>query len=98
MKFGISDKSYDLLKAEFQKYPEIEKILIFGSRALGTFHNGSDIDLALFGEKISAESILGLSAKLNEISPIAYKVDLIHFETLENEALKEHILRVALPF
>ena len=47
--FGISDKSYQILQQYFARKPNIEKVVIFGSRARGTCRNGSDIDLALFG-------------------------------------------------
>ncbi|MGV3630005.1 MAG: nucleotidyltransferase family protein [Bacteroidota bacterium] len=96
--FGISDSSYTLIKKELSIHPEIEKIIIFGSRAMGNFKTGSDIDLALYGKKISAQMLLDLSAILNEKLPIPYKIDLIHFDSLENQELKAHILRVGQGF
>ena len=96
--FGISDSSYTLIKKELSIHPEIEKIIIFGSRAMGNFKTGSDIDLALYGKKISAQMLLDLSAILNEKLPIPYKIDLIHFDSLENQELKAHIFRVGQDF
>lgn len=90
--FGIFDKSYKLIIASFQKYPEIEKAIIFGSRALGNYKRGSDIDVALIGNNISLKIISAISAKLNEELPIPYHIDVINFNSTHNEELKNHIL------
>ena len=49
--FGLSDNVVEELREVFRKYGNIRRVLIFGSRAKGTSHAGSDIDLAM--EKIS---------------------------------------------
>ena len=90
--FGIYDKSYDLILGEISKYPAIEKAVIFGSRAMGDYKKGSDIDIAVFGKKIDRDMILTLHSNLNEILPVPYYVDVVHFETLNSEPLKKHIL------
>lgn len=45
--FGITEKSYQLLLDAFVKYQEVEEVILFGSRAKGTYKKGSDIDLAI---------------------------------------------------
>ena len=90
--FGIYAKSYDLLIAAIQDFPEIEKAVIFGSRALGNYKKGSDVDLAIFGEAINHRTTVRLSAKLNEELPIPYFFDVVNFNTIDNVNLKEHIL------
>ena len=37
----------------FGKYPEVERVISYGSRAMGNYREGSDIDLTLIGEKVS---------------------------------------------
>ncbi len=44
----------------FAQFPSIQRVILFGSRARGTHRVGSDIDLALVGESVSA-----IRAKLN---------------------------------
>ena len=88
--FGISEKSYQLIKRILLVFPEISTVKIFGSRALGNFKNGSDIDLALVGDKIEEEHIKELNA-LFLGSSIPYKIDLIHYNTITNDDLKKHI-------
>lgn len=85
--FGISDKSYQILQNYFQQAENIDKVVIFGSRALGTYRNGSDIDLALFGKNLN---MIKINAELEELQT-PYMYDVLEYETLQNQALKDHI-------
>jgi predicted nucleotidyltransferase len=91
MNFGISEKSYTLILSAFHKFPEVEKVLIYGSRAIGNYKSGSDIDLAVSGANISTETILKLKTLLEQELPIPYYFDITHYETISNSALKKHI-------
>ena len=48
---GIKKDVIEEIKAIAQKY-DIDKVLLFGSRARGDFHRASDIDLAVEGEQV----------------------------------------------
>lgn len=89
--FGIYNKSYSLILGAISEIPEIEKAIIFGSRAMGDYKMGSDIDIAIFGADLNFAITTRLQGKLNERLPIPYFVDVVHYETLNNEALKKHI-------
>ena len=90
--FGIYNRSYELLLQAIKQFPEIEKSVIFGSRAIGNYKNGSDVDLAIFGKKINFKITSCLHGTLNEELPIPYFFDVIDFNTLNNIDLKKHIL------
>ncbi len=92
--FGITPKSYQLIQDTFPKYPEIEEVIIFGSRAKGTYKHGSDIDLAIKGKHCNNKIAMNISGILNEELPIPYKIDIVSYNDLSNEDLKEHIDRV----
>jgi predicted nucleotidyltransferase len=47
MEYGLSDMTRDILNGIFRKYPEIRQVVLYGSRAKGNYHTGSDIDLSL---------------------------------------------------
>ena len=70
--------------------PEIETIRLFGSRAMGNAKPGSDIDLALMGPLLTKQILQQLQSTLNERLPIPYHIDLLHYDTLHNPALKQH--------
>jgi uncharacterized protein len=90
--FGLSDRTMQQLSEALSRFPSVERAAIFGSRALGNFKNGSDIDLALFGSVVDEKTVLRLSALLNEELPLPYHVDVISFELCGNDELKRHIL------
>ncbi|HEV7350983.1 nucleotidyltransferase domain-containing protein [Telluribacter sp.] len=95
--YGISERSYGLLREAFQKYPEVEEVLIFGSRAKGTYRKGSDIDLAIKGLRCSTQTAADLAGYLNEQVPIPYSVDVVYYDGLKQAELKAHIDRVGKP-
>ena len=77
-----------------KKHPNIEKAVLFGSRAKGNFTDASDIDIALFGEitKFEAEHI---RSDLEEL-PIIQKFDVIAYHEIKNPRLKSHIDRAGI--
>ena len=95
MGFGISDGAFEELKKNFEDY-FIEKKLIFGSRARGDYKYNSDIDIAIFGE-ISRREFIRLYGDLME-SDCIYKIDLVHFEKVNNDELKRNILNEGIEF
>ena len=60
------------------KYKEIDRVIIFGSRAKGSFKKGSDIDIAVKGSRINDDIITRLSRKLNQESLIPHHIDIIY--------------------
>ncbi len=91
MNFGIPAKSMEMIKKTISLKKEIEKAVIFGSRSMGNFKNGSDVDIAIYGTKITRDIVNKISVELNEILPLPYYFDIINYETLENDELKRHI-------
>jgi predicted nucleotidyltransferase len=90
--FGITEKSYCQLMEGIKQFSEIEKVIIFGSRAMGNAKTGSDIDLAIFATEVAFDTVSRLKDKLNEQMLIPYFVDVVHFEALTSEELKQHII------
>ena len=89
--FGITEKSYALIQETLKKFPEIEKAIIFGCRAMGNYKRGSDIDLVITGRDATGLTALNLSSLLNEELPIPYKFDIISYNQINNKELKKHI-------
>ena len=92
--FGLLTSDLNFLIQLFQKFPSIQEVHIFGSRAKGNFKNGSDVDLSIKGEQITFEEINQLDNELNEISNLPYRFDIVHYEKTQSAELKEHIDRV----
>lgn len=91
--FGLPIIVIQQIQAVFALHPEVEKVVIYGSRAKQTYKNGSDIDLSLFGDKISSSIESAIRSDLDDLL-IPYMIDLSIFSQINNEKLKEHIMRV----
>ena len=90
MKFGLGNRTKGALNQILGKFEEIEKVSIFGSRAKGTFLTNSDIDLVI--ENDISNSLLARINAAIIISEIPYKVDLLVFDKIETEELKNEVL------
>lgn len=91
MNFGLPEKTYDMIVKVLDEMKEIEKADIFGSRAMGNYKKGSDVDLAIYGEEVTPDIVNKISIRLNEELPIPYYFDVVHYERLNKEELKAHI-------
>jgi len=90
-RFGIYDKTFLFMLETFKSFTEIEQVIIYGSRAMGNYKKGSDIDLAIVGEKVDLYTVNKLSVKLNEEIPAPYYFDVLDYNSLSNPELKKHI-------
>lgn len=97
MKFGLDAPIIDSLHNVFARYPTVEQVKLFGSRASGTFRDGSDIDLAIIAPTMSDEEFTLLWDEVDEL-PIVFSIDLLHFDRLGNQALKASVLAEGVPF
>lgn len=95
-KFGLKAEVIEQMNNVFSRFKNIEKVLIYGSRAKGNFRYNSDIDLSLLGA-ISYNDLLKIEMQLDDLL-LPYKIDLSVFEKIENEDLKEYIRRVGKVF
>ncbi|MEQ9107828.1 MAG: nucleotidyltransferase domain-containing protein [Limnobacter sp.] len=85
------------LTSVFARYPNIETVYLFGSRAKGNFRDGSDIDLAVLAPEMKPEIFTQLWNEIDAL-PMVFKVDCLHFEQLENDALKQKVLNEGVVF
>lgn len=93
MKYGLSDSTLEEILTIFRENIHVEEVILFGSRAKGTFRSGSDIDLAVKGDHLTFQEFLGLLVKMDELELI-YKIDAIRYSTIKSQELLEHIDRV----
>jgi len=93
MKFGLSDKVIEEIQDVFRRHIEVEKVLIFGSRAKGNYRAGSDIDLAVIGNNIDYRLILKIGCEIDSLE-LLYGIDLLDYQSKKNTPIGEHIDRV----
>jgi uncharacterized protein len=93
MIFGLTEDTVNKIQAVFARYPQVDKVILYGSRAKGNFKPGSDIDLTLFGGALTPDLRAKIASELDDLS-IPYTIDLSIFAELHHEELREHIERV----
>lgn len=91
MKFGLAPPIVQSIQEIFARYPAIEQVQLFGSRASGSYRDSSDIDLAIFAPTLTDREFALLWNAVDDL-PLAFKVDLLHYDRLSNAALRQKIL------
>lgn len=95
-KFSLPPEAVDQIWQVLTSHPNIEKAILYGSRAMGTHRPGSDIDLTLIGS-ISDPELQQLIQELDD-SLLPYKFDLSCLNDLDNADLIDHIKRRGIVF
>ena len=98
MKFGLKKTTIEKIQSVFARYPQVEKAVLYGSRATGTYKNGSDIDLTLFGgDDLTLNILYHIMDDLDDLL-LPYIIDLSIFHHISDPDVVEHIQRVGLTF
>jgi uncharacterized protein len=94
--FGLSENVIIMLKDVFKKYPSVEIVKVFGSRAKGNYRLNSDVDFVLWGN-INDMDLGKISLDLDDL-PTPYKFDVKLYSQISHLKLKNHIDRVGKTF
>lgn len=95
--YGLKPHIIKAIQDVFSRFPEVHSAVIYGSRAKDNYRNGSDIDLALKGEKLNLSLLQKIENELDELF-LPYKIDLSIYHQISNEDLLGHIERVGKVF
>lgn len=90
MPFGLPHATLAQIQACLATFPQVSWVKIYGSRAMGTFGPGSDVDLAYSGPEETQSKLFSALDAL----PTPYLFDVTPYDTLQNPDLKAHIDRV----
>lgn len=92
MKYGLSKSVLEKILKVLRSFPALEEAVIYGSRAMEKYREGSDIDLTLKGN-LSFQDLLKIEMELDE-KMLPYTFDLSLYGSIENQDLLAHINRV----
>lgn len=92
MTAGLTDRRLAAIVAVLAANERVERAVLFGSRATGTHSPASDVDIALFGDRLTDADRAALDEAF-EASAIPQRVDPVLHATIGNAALREHIAR-----
>lgn len=89
---GLTARNINIITAILATQPEVEKVIIYGSRARGDYRLGSDIDLTLAGKDLTPLILAKIAQALDD-SDSPYLVDLSIYPNLTYLPLVENIRR-----
>ncbi|MDR2449915.1 MAG: nucleotidyltransferase domain-containing protein [Prevotellaceae bacterium] len=81
------------LHSVFIRFPGVEEVVLYGSRAKGNCQNGSDIDITMKGEHLDGDMSSKILLALDDLL-LPYMIDLSIFRQIDNLDLINHINRV----
>jgi predicted nucleotidyltransferase len=92
---GLTDTELNKINGIFSRYANIEKAVLYGSRAKGNYKPFSDIDITLIGSLFTHSELSKLSMDIDDLL-LPYQCDISIFQTLTNPDLIDHIKRVGI--
>jgi predicted nucleotidyltransferase len=94
---GLTGETVAQIHEVLSRYPEVEKAVLYGSRAKGNFKSGSDVDLTLLGAKMTTKILTQIQGEL-EAGLLPYTFDLSILAQITQADLLDHIRRVGVVF
>lgn len=94
---GLPIEVVDKIKSVFAKHEKIERVILYGSRAMNKYKPHSDIDLTLIAPDMELTELLKIETEIDDLL-IPYKVDLSLIHQIDSESLIDHIRRVGVEF
>jgi predicted nucleotidyltransferase len=96
--FGLQESDLWAIRGVLALYPQVDKAILYGSRAKGNYKTGSDIDLTLCGgQELTPAVLRRIMADIDELL-LPYTFDLSILERIEDAEVLAQIRRVDVPF
>jgi predicted nucleotidyltransferase len=97
MIYGLDDDDIRKINAVFSSHSAVQEVIIFGSRAIGNYKPGSDVDLVVKGENLKHSDLLNLSVELDDLGAL-YTFDVQHYDAIRDADVLDHINRAGKQF
>ncbi|MCP9807470.1 nucleotidyltransferase domain-containing protein [Cyanobium sp. T1B-Tous] len=89
---GLPNEASEQLLMAISAHPRVERVVLYGSRALGRQRSGSDVDLCLVAPEMGLAELLELGAQLDDLL-LPWRIDLQLDHLITHEGLRDHIQR-----
>jgi len=94
---GLDATTQAKIRGVFSIFPAVEQAVLYGSRAMGAYRPGSDIDLTLKGRALNWRDLQQLELALDDLL-LPYRFDLSLYDQIDNPDLLAHVARVGIVF
>ncbi|MBV4437242.1 MAG: nucleotidyltransferase domain-containing protein [Clostridium tyrobutyricum] len=91
-KLGIKKELLIQIQKTFSKFKNVDRAVVFGSRARGDYKYNSDIDIAILGEDITSKDFNSICDRLNQLNT-AFTFDVLNMKSISQKGLKDNIER-----
>ena len=92
---GLPNEASEQLLMAISAHPQVEQVVLYGSRALGRQRSGSDVDLCILAPEMGLAELLELGAQLDDLL-LPWRIDLQLDHLITHEGLRNHIQRAGL--
>ncbi len=89
---GLPESASTAILKTIGAQPQVQRVVLYGSRALGRQRSGSDVDLCLFAPSMRLAELLELGSQLDDLL-LPWKIDLQLNHLISHEGLRAHIQR-----
>jgi len=93
MHYGLSELQYGQIVNVFANNKDVDKVILYGSRAKGTQKPYSDIDITILGDNLNLSVLQKIEIELDDLL-LPYKFEVSLYNSIDNNDLVEHIKRV----
>lgn len=93
MEYGLKENVILRIQSVLANFPEIEEVILYGSRAKGNYKNGSDIDLTFKGKQLTLTILGKVDEQLDDLL-LPYTFDLSIYHQINSPELLDHMNRV----
>ena len=90
MQFGLPGAAVAALCGVLAQFPQIDRAIVYGSRAKGNYRPGSDIDLTLDAPTLTLTELLRIETKLDDLM-LPYQMDVSLLSQIDNPKMRSHI-------
>jgi predicted nucleotidyltransferase len=95
--FGLSEKTLSSLRSYFVGIPEVEQVILYGSRARGDYHKGSDIDFMLIGSGITPRLLSKMDMEIDDLL-LPYFIQIIDRKQIRDASFLEVVEKEGVVF
>jgi predicted nucleotidyltransferase len=92
---GLPQEATERILALLAEHPSIQRVVLYGSRALERQRSGSDVDLCLEAPDMGLAELLVLGAQLDDLL-LPWQIDLQLRHLIRHPGLLEHIDRAGI--
>lgn len=92
---GLTEIDFTKIVSVFERFPVLEKVVLYGSRAKGNYRQYSDIDIVIEGNGVNLKTQQEIELAIDDLY-LPYNLDISIWSKISNPELLANISRVGI--